>query len=766
MLLAFALPAAASAADVVLEESFESGLNGWTTPAEVNADNLWHVETNPQTLFVSRTINSNLVTLPDSGQLPSAYHGASVAWFGDRGSGTFCSSHGAVAQSPKNGCRTQLDQTGSLVSPAFDLASGNPTSAQVEFWSWWEIEGVHAHQFDVMTVEYSVDGSRWQEAGKLNPSNNPAAAHDRPYTANGVSKPATWHRYVADISGAVGHPAVRLRFRFDSRDENYQGFRGWLVDSVKVTTPYAEPAPRIDALVPECTRPGQARIVTVEGEHFVLGSTVQLDGRTIVSATPASTRMEFTAPSTLTPGAHEVRVVVGGAHAAASNVALLQVRADCAAKRVTATQVRCDRGPNPWDPSKCTATIGDADVPPRITPVGRVRMSSADGAFRATYECALTPTPLSPGVASCVVHNVPAGRDGFASIRADYLGSDQHLPSNATTGFILAAGSGPPADPRAMCAGNPRAGAAVQNDYYTFNQPGLDFGDLGYCFTMLALGGGEAVSWVVEGTTYVAIPAAGVAGAVVTPGPPNLKLAAGGTAAAGTYYVTMGVREVNRHVYTTIKTAQQDPPDPRFKRLARPRRKPRVVRLLPGGGVTRTQARSLTALNAQLARTSEFAKALTATLDRAGGAALASDTAWEARQMRHALKLAPRLAAQLDRSARLMVKARKSAKRLPGVNRPYNLKVAKRVARQVVKRGYTRSQRRMLKAFGATKADLRALRASQRRTLRIKSVKQLPIRKPIQLYGKRSVEGMRMTARAFRYWAALPEVRDLANPGR
>ena len=35
-------------------------------------------------------INPNLVTLPDSGDLPAAFDGSNYAWFGDTTSGTFC----------------------------------------------------------------------------------------------------------------------------------------------------------------------------------------------------------------------------------------------------------------------------------------------------------------------------------------------------------------------------------------------------------------------------------------------------------------------------------------------------------------------------------------------------------------------------------------------------------------------------------------------------------------------------------------------------
>ncbi len=766
MIFALSFPASSLAAPV-LEEGFESGLGEWS------ADGMWHAQSNPQAIAVHPAVNPALVTLPDSGALPAAHTGTGVAWFGDASSGTFCgdAAHVSSGQAEKNGCTSPgaAAQQGSLTSPSFSLVGA--ASAQVEFWSWWEIEGVDANAFDLMEIDYSTNGgSTWFKAGKLNPSDDADAGHDEPYTANGVRQPGSWHRYVADISGAAGSASVIVRFWFDSVDTSYQGFRGWLIDDVTVETPYSEPAPRIDLMSSSCVRTGEAQIVTIVGDHFVLGSKVKLDGVAIASATPSSTRMEFVAPDDLSEGVHSVQVVREGAHAAASGVVDLQVRADCEARRRTATELRCDRGPNPFDPSRCTATVGDADVPTRKTPYGSVTLSSGDGAFSSTYQCALVPTPLSPGVASCTVNNVPAGNDGFASVRADYAGSDIHLPSVATTGFILAAGSGEPgADCKGPSAGKaskrPKAQTSTVENYQKFNQPGADFGDLGYCFDILAIGGGKLLTAVVDGAAYVAVPAAGIAGAVTTPGPLNMKAAAGGTAGFFTYYATIPVHEGADSIYKSLKTTQQDPPDPNFKRFAKPKRK-RLPGLAPGGELNRKQAKAVQRAATKIAWTGALADALTATLDRAGGAEKAGNQNWQGRQMGYALKLARRLSKQLYRTAKDVDRAHRVAKSLPAMKRKFNLKQARRTARRVVKRGYTKGQKRALRAFGTGKAGLREIRKAQKEVLKLKGLKQLPFRKPIQLYGKRTVKALRTTALALRYWVALPEVYQQAKLDR
>jgi hypothetical protein len=180
--------ASAWGATTVLQEGFEGGAPGWTISG------MWHIQDHPEQISVaSPGINPDLVTLPDSGSLPSAYDGTHVAWFGEASTGTFCGSdYQTVSQTPKDGCTSSQVESGDLISPPFSLAGA--ASAEVSFYSWWEIESVNADTFDVMQVDYSTDGGlSWTSAGKLNPVNNPAGQHDQDYTAEGIEQPAQWH---------------------------------------------------------------------------------------------------------------------------------------------------------------------------------------------------------------------------------------------------------------------------------------------------------------------------------------------------------------------------------------------------------------------------------------------------------------------------------------------------------------------------------------------------------------------------------------------
>jgi Immune inhibitor A peptidase M6/zinc-ribbon domain/IPT/TIG domain len=305
----------------VLSEDFETGAPGWTTTG------FWHIQDHPETISVkSPDINPTLVTLPDSGQLPAAYSGTHAAWFGEASTGTYCGSDfNTIPQTSKDGCTSTQPYSGELTSPPFSLAGA--TSAEVQFQAWWEIESVNADTYDLMTVEYSIDGgASWQQAGKLNPVNNPAGKHDQDYTANGIEKPAQWTQDIVDISGAAGQSNVQIRFKFDTGDIYYQGFRGWLVDNVVVSTPFVSPNPSVASIKPSCVSSSASIAVDVIGSNFVSGSTVLLDGSDAGGAVLSAQRIEFTA-NNLTVGNHTVQVV--SPNGAMSNTATLTSARSC-----------------------------------------------------------------------------------------------------------------------------------------------------------------------------------------------------------------------------------------------------------------------------------------------------------------------------------------------------------------------------------------------------------------------------------------------------
>src|SRR5438552_1067914 len=155
-----AFQVASASASTVFSESWESGtLDGWSaqdTSSTVDPNNpVWQILNNPQNISVANPgINPNLVTLPDPGNLPSAFDGTHAAWFGDTTSGTYCGADwNTYSGTPnpsasKNGCTSREPFSGTLTSPTFSLAGA--ASATLHFSAWWEIEAVDANAFDLM----------------------------------------------------------------------------------------------------------------------------------------------------------------------------------------------------------------------------------------------------------------------------------------------------------------------------------------------------------------------------------------------------------------------------------------------------------------------------------------------------------------------------------------------------------------------------------------------------------------------------------------
>ncbi len=273
-------------------------VEGVAATTDPSATNFWHVQKGPQEVSVSPYILENLDTLgtDDTTSLPPAYgSGDQVAWFGDgesgTGTGTYCGSEAGVeAQDPAkslNGCESSGTPEGELVSPPFEVKKG--VSAYLRFETWWEIESQSPWERDLMAVDYSIDkGVKWTQAALLNPSllTRPLepAVHSYPYSNTGLQRAPEWTEEVVDLRKAAEESSeLEVRFRFDARDPSYNGFRGWAVDDVTVTS---EPpgTPKITSVI-GCDI-GAARTTVIVGENFTfgsggedstLGATVELD---------------------------------------------------------------------------------------------------------------------------------------------------------------------------------------------------------------------------------------------------------------------------------------------------------------------------------------------------------------------------------------------------------------------------------------------------------------------------------------------------------
>jgi hypothetical protein len=426
VLLALAAASPAGAAPV-LTQDFEGGLGSWTT----SGNGFWHVQNNPQDVSVKPEIFPGMVTLP-SGQLPPAFSGTHAAWFGEESSGTFCGPAWTINQTPKGGCTSNATYTGSLTSPSFNLTGA--LSAILRFRAWWEIEGVNANFYDIMTVEYSTDGgSSWSQVGKLNPANNPASKHDESYSNNGLLAEPGWKNYIVDMSAAKGFSDVKVRFTFDTDDALYNGFRGWLVDDVAVSTPFDAPGAVLTD-VATCSGLKPAPIWTAHGSNFVQNSQVYIDGVHATNATmPAPDRIELQAGNA---GQHTIKLV---APSGAESNTLQFTAGNCAeaGKHPSKVQVFCNYIVAS-ETDTCTATVADATGAGRI-PTGTVKFTSANGgAFLYGDACTLKKTDLST-VSNCTIEGFKPAKGKPISVSGSYSGDDGLLPSGGATQFLMAA---------------------------------------------------------------------------------------------------------------------------------------------------------------------------------------------------------------------------------------------------------------------------------------------------------------------------------------
>jgi len=244
----------------VLEEDFEGGENGWTT--ETSEDGVgWNWIENgehmndavgecvmvpaqnedcapppddPTSQCALCEQPTDMGCIPEPGSLPNAYSGDHAFWFGNPASNNFLPGDG-LCENFNGGKGGPV--SGSLESPQVPVQGF--TFLFLSFYSAWEVEAVDPQAppngFDWLLVEIRVDDqTTWDLVGYLNPEIDSDGKPFQPYTSTGFDLAPAWVNYYYDISEWAYGDFVTIRFRFDSKDENYNGFRGWLVDKVEI----------------------------------------------------------------------------------------------------------------------------------------------------------------------------------------------------------------------------------------------------------------------------------------------------------------------------------------------------------------------------------------------------------------------------------------------------------------------------------------------------------------------------------------------------
>lgn len=232
------------------EDVETSSVNKWQISGSTQSK--WQTIFEPIRKFVDLFIVNNLVDFPEEGtsldvNLPEAPSPKRVWWFGDFSTITYLGDPkpSIPPQTANNGGTTTIEptQTGTLTSPEIGPIGECGT---LYFQSWWEIETAApaVGQFDQMTVSVAKKIGPffpfYKEIGKLNPLRDPfpASVADHPSTPlHGfqVDFPDSfqWRLETFDLSEFEGNK-IKIRFTFDTVDNQFNGFRGWLIDDISV----------------------------------------------------------------------------------------------------------------------------------------------------------------------------------------------------------------------------------------------------------------------------------------------------------------------------------------------------------------------------------------------------------------------------------------------------------------------------------------------------------------------------------------------------
>jgi len=232
----------------------------------------WHVINNPPSIYVPPPVNT-FSYYPDFPDLYIACEGSKAYWYGENNTGTFIGPYNPN-QGPGTGGTSLSANSGMLITPSIDLTEAE--AAKLQFLTWWEIEGVDVDRYDMMYIDLSVNNGPFVNIGKLNPLNDVNGLPPYPYSSDGFNLPITHCLSpLFDLSSYVGN-TIKVRFRFQTNDNLYNAFRGWLVDCIEVTGEKI-PDPVITSVEPVCdVQPTD--ILHIYGHNFANNATVSFDG--------------------------------------------------------------------------------------------------------------------------------------------------------------------------------------------------------------------------------------------------------------------------------------------------------------------------------------------------------------------------------------------------------------------------------------------------------------------------------------------------------
>ncbi|GAC1657410.1 MAG: hypothetical protein NVS4B3_23910 [Gemmatimonadaceae bacterium] len=219
---------------LVYQTGFETAdVPAWTTTGFWHSSTLANLRNTAYPTYVSLAPGDN-----SNGALPPPFAGTYALWYGQDATGNYAGPL-VAGQPAKSGGTSVSSNSGVAVSPPISVPK-TTNVVSLAFQSWFEIESVNPHGFDVMTVlvEDLADPTHTRtQVATVNPAADPlGGAAPIPFTSGGFNTPPVWGRINVDLSTYRGK-TVLLYFSFGTGDTLYNGFRGWIVDNVAVSIP-------------------------------------------------------------------------------------------------------------------------------------------------------------------------------------------------------------------------------------------------------------------------------------------------------------------------------------------------------------------------------------------------------------------------------------------------------------------------------------------------------------------------------------------------
>ncbi|MFV5313297.1 carboxypeptidase regulatory-like domain-containing protein [Acinetobacter schindleri] len=199
--------------------------------------------------IINKDVNRLVTLAPDdssNGKLPDPAQGNYAYWYGNSLAGSFLNKEasllteeGQPVETRLNGGTSEQAYYGTLTSPVIDLST-TQKPISLSFKTWWEIESVNpsSRGYDAMDVEVSVNGGEFKKLARLNPLSDPQTDYNRwsiPFSNFGFNlAPQFAQQEAISLDEYAGQSNVKIRFKFDTVDQYYNAYRGWIIDDIMI----------------------------------------------------------------------------------------------------------------------------------------------------------------------------------------------------------------------------------------------------------------------------------------------------------------------------------------------------------------------------------------------------------------------------------------------------------------------------------------------------------------------------------------------------